>query len=100
MCSLKYSRAHVITMTSDPTCRTQADKASDSVSAHWQPVTLRAACPAQVRKQVVLDVKRTEKRLPFYRGDRDSNPNVAGLERILLSYAWANPETGYCQVIP
>ncbi len=61
---------------------------------------MRVCHLAQVWKQVELDVERTDKRLSFYYGDRADNPNVLALERILLSYSWANPETGYCQVLP
>lgn len=58
--------------------------------------TWKAKFWRSVQNTVEKDVVRTDRALPFYKGE--GNANVDILKEILLNYAVAHPHLGYTQV--
>lgn len=51
-----------------------------------------------VANAVRKDVVRTDRSLPFYSGDENTNANLLALFNLLTTYALCHPDISYCQV--
>lgn len=52
-----------------------------------------------VANAVRKDAVRTDRQVPFYAGDENSNPHLLALFNLLTTYALAHPHISYCQVV-